>query len=461
MKKYFYLGLLGALVFTCAAADSSRFLYGIATVAGSSSLGDGGLAVDAQIGVIQGIASDRTGNLYLSDTSHHCVRRVDPNGVITTIAGTGIGGFGGDGGPATSAQLHFPYGLAVDTNGYLYIADLDNNRVRRVSPAGIIDTYAGNGNQGSSGDNGPATRARMLSPRNVLVDAAGNLYISEFSGHRIRKVTPQGVITTVAGTGVAGLRGDGGAATAAQMAFPAGMAMDRAGSLYIADSQNQRIRQVVPSGQIVTFLGGSTPGGSSSVTLLTPIAVATDSAGNLFVGDASPSVHEYSTAGKWSVAAGMSAGGFSGDGGPATSARLTLPLDLTVDASGALDIADQHRVRRVNNKGVIVTVAGADYQFGIGDGGAALAAELYQPAGVSLDTAGSLYIADTSTNRIRKVSPAGDISTVAGTGVSAPGAEGGPRYRNFAHAARRRGHRSFRQPAHRRNRRESHPPGRV
>ena len=173
-------------------------------------MGDGGPATAAQIGSIQGIAADRWGNLYLSDTDHHRVRKIDTTGVITTVAGTGAAGFSGDGGPATSAQLNLPYGIAVDLAGYLYIADLNNSRVRRVSPDGTINTYAGSGGQGSTGDGGPATSAQMLTPRNVAVDAAGNLYISEFGGHRVRKVTPDGRIATAAGTGIAGLAATAG-----------------------------------------------------------------------------------------------------------------------------------------------------------------------------------------------------------------------------------------------------------
>ncbi len=278
VKNLIYVGLLLALHPSCEAADSPRTIYSIATVAGSASLGDGGPATDAQIGTLNGVAADRFGDVYLSDTDHNCVRKIDPAGAITTVAGTGTAGFSGDGGPATSAKLNLPYGLAVDANGYLYIADFNNNRIRRVSPAGAIQTYAGRNGQGSSGDGGPATSAQMLSPRNVALDSAGNLYISEFGANRVRKVTPQGVISTVAGTGIAGFGGDGGFATAAQLAFPAGLAIDRNDNLYIADSQNQRIRQVVAGGRIATVLGGTT-----NITLLTPFAVAVDPARRRFV----------------------------------------------------------------------------------------------------------------------------------------------------------------------------------
>jgi uncharacterized protein (TIGR03437 family) len=421
VNKYFYLGLLFALPAACAPADSSRAVYAIATAAGSASLGDGGPAIDAQIAAIQGIAADRSGNLYLSDTGHNSVRKIDPKGIITIVAGVGTAGFSGDGGPATAAQLNLPYGLAVDDSGFLYIADLGNNRVRRVSPAGTIDTYAGRDGQGSSGDGGPATSAQMLSPRNLALDSAGNLYIAEFAGHRIRKVTPDGRIAAFAGNGIAGFGGDGGPATVAQLAFPAGLAFDQNGNFYIADSGNERVRQVLPTGDIVTFLGDST-----AVTLLTPFALAVDASGGLLVVDSTSAVHELTVAGKWIVVAGTSEPGFFGDGGPATAAQLAQPLDLSIDPSGNLYIADQRRVREVDPKGLIVTVAGADYLYGIGDGGPATAAELYLPASVALDAAGDLYIADTGTNRIRQVSPSGAIATVAGTGAASPGGEATP-----------------------------------
>jgi uncharacterized protein (TIGR03437 family) len=404
---------------TARAADPTLLIYGIATVAGSASLGDGGPATAAQIGAIQGIAADRFGNLYLSDTNHQRVRKIDPTGAITTVAGTGTAGFSGDGGPATSAQLNLPYGLAVDQAGYLYIADLNNSRVRRVSPAGAIDTYAGSGGQGSSGDGGLATSAQMLEPRNVAVDAAGNLYISEFGGHRVRKVTPNGLISTAAGTGIAGFGGDGGPAVAAQLAFPAGLALDRLGNLYIADTQNQRVRELLPTGQISTALGGT-----ASITLLTPIAVAVDLAGDIYVADSTAVVHEYTASGRWIVAAGTSAPGFSGDGGPATAAQLSEPLDLSVDLNSNLYIADLVRVREVSSQGIIHTIAGADYLHSIGDGSSATAAELNLPSAVALDSGGNLYIADPGTERVRKVGPSGIIGTAAGTGVALPGGAG-------------------------------------
>ena len=186
MNKYFYLGLLFALPATCAPADSSRAIYAIATVAGSASLGDGGPAIDAQVAAIQGVAADRSGNLYLSDTDHNCVRKIDPKGIITTVAGAGTAGFSGDGGPATAAQLNLPYGLAVDLNGFLYIADLGNNRVRRVSPQGAVTTVAGAGaNTEINGSGDVATFNQLFG---IAVDLGGTLFTADFSGETVRRI---------------------------------------------------------------------------------------------------------------------------------------------------------------------------------------------------------------------------------------------------------------------------------
>ena len=198
MNRYWCLLLALAWAATGGIAAAVRVTYRIETVAGSARMGDGGPATAAQISNIQGIAVDRWGNLYLSDTDNHRIDLISAGGTIGTLAGTGVAGFSGDGGQAAAAQLNLPYGLAADLAGYLYVADLGNDRVRRIGPDGVITTVAGNGNRGSSGDGGAATGAQLLTPRNVAVDAAGNLYFSEFEGHRVRKVTPDGRISTVA-----------------------------------------------------------------------------------------------------------------------------------------------------------------------------------------------------------------------------------------------------------------------
>ena len=175
-------------------AQTPAIAYRIATLAGSSNIGDGGAAAAAQLGNIQGVAVDRLGNTYLSDTDRSLIRKIDGKGIITTIAGNGVAAFGGDGGPAAAASFNLPYGLAADLVGNVYVADLGNQRVRRIAPDGSISTFAGTGVKGSLGDSGLATNAQLMSPRNVAVDAAGNVYISEFEGHRVRRVTTDGNI---------------------------------------------------------------------------------------------------------------------------------------------------------------------------------------------------------------------------------------------------------------------------
>jgi uncharacterized protein (TIGR03437 family) len=417
---------LGALFLawavTAAAQADSRATYQIATVAGSGQIGDGSKATAAQMGAIQGVAVDRLGNVYLSDSDNHRVRKIAANGIVTTIAGTGLAGFGGDGGPATAAQLDTPYGLAVDLAGAVYVADYLNNRVRRIGPDGVISTFAGSGGNASSGDGGPAPSAHLLGPRNVAVDAAGNLYISEFGANRVRKVTLDGNIQTFAGTGIAGNGSDGMPAAITQLSQPTGLAVDRTGVLYIADSGNGLVRKVLSDG-LMSIVLGAAPAKYPYIQLYAPVvALTVDLNQNLYVADDTTVVHEYTAAGAWSAAAGTYTSGFSGDGGPATSATLKDPRDLAVDLAGNLYIADGVRIRKVSN-GVIETIAGDDYAH-VGDGAAATAAELFNPSALWLDAGGNLLIADTGTQRVRKAGSSGTISTLAGTGVAAVGAEG-------------------------------------
>ncbi len=365
-------------------------------------------ALSAPYGNIQGVAVDGSGNVYVSDLNNNLVSRVSPNGTSVVVAGNGVSGFSGDGGAATAASLKGPAGVAVDSAGNLYIADTGNARVREVS-GGIITTVAGSGVGGFSGDGGPATEASLNSAPGVAVDAAGNLYIADFGNNRVREVT-NGIITTIAGDGLGGSTGDGGPATSAKFAGPADVAVDSAGNIYIADQGNQRIQKVT-AGIITTLVGG----------LNNPQGVALDAKGDLYISSSfSHEIFLFSN-GALTKVAGGNGQGFAGDGGPATSAQLAFPTRIAFDSSGNLYIADSvnHRVRRVNSLGVINTFAGnGNFRFS-GDGGAATSAALSAPSSVAFDSAGNLYIADTLNNRIRKVS-GGTITTVAGTGTSVP-----------------------------------------
>ncbi len=349
----------------------------ITTIAGTGEAGfsgDGGPAVDARLLSPIGVAIDPGGNLFISDYVNHRIRKVDPQGTITTWAGTGEAGFSGDGGPALDANLWYPRDIAVDATGNLFIADSVNYRVRKVDPQGIITTVVGTGADGVSGDGGPAVQAGLASPWGLAFDSAGNLYIATQNidlrlkvfppppsppsvletSHRIRKVDPQGTISTFAGMGEWDFSGDGGPATNANFFSPRGMVLDAGGNLYVADSENYRIRKIDPQGIITT-------------------------------------------------AAGTGVWGFSGDGGPAVAAQISFPVGLDVDANGNLYFADfaNHRIRRVDPQGIVVTVAGTGIRGFSGDGGPAFNARLNAPADVALDSNGNLYIADLGNNRIR------------------------------------------------------------
>ena len=330
----------------------------VATVAGTGVLGysgDNGVAASATLANPSAAAYDAGGNLYLADAQNHVVREVLKSGQITTIAGTGLEGYGGDNGVATSAYLDTPTGVAVDSSGNLYIADSHNQRIRKVS-GGIITTIAGTGAAGYSGDGGAATAAQLSLPSAVTIDSNGNLYIADTNNQRIRKITGT-AITTIAGNGEESYAGDGTTATAAALDLPTGVAVDATGNVYIADRHNQRVRMVTPAGTISTIAGSGTASFS---------------------------------------------GGFSGDGAAATAAMLAKPSGVSVDGAGNIYIADtdNQRIRQVSGNTVATVAGGSQQGFG-GDGGAAINANLNSPRGVASDPSGNLTIADTLNQRLR------------------------------------------------------------
>lgn len=329
------------------------------------------------------VVYDAAGNLYLAESSNHLVRKVDLLGMITTVAGTGVQVFSGDGGPAASASLDSPGGLALNARGDLFIADTHNHRVRRVdAKTQQISTVAGTGAAGFSGDGGEATAALMKLPSALACDAAGNLYIADTGNHRVRRLAAStGILTTVAGTGVQGFSGDGGLGTAAAIDSPTSLAVDAAGNLYLADTHNQRIRKLkAPDGRISTVAGNGSFGRSA-------------------------------------------------DRVAASSAALALPRGLSLDAAGNLYLADSanHRVLRIDAvTGVLTTVAGAGVQAYLGDGGSPTASAFDGPHATVISPAGLVTIADTTNGRVRQIfgataSSAGVLRTIAGLGDTTPG----------------------------------------
>jgi len=405
--------------------------YIISTVAGGALPASPAPGVATGIYEPGGLATDAAGNVYFGSLNY--VFRLGRDGMLTRVAGTPAAGFSGDGGLGVNAQLSNPNGVAVDGAGNLYIADTYNNRIRKVAPSGIITTVAGTGTNGNTGDGGPATQAEIDLDGGALMaaDAAGNLYFAGYEGTRIRKISPTGIIGAYAGTGAAGVFGDGGPAVQAGIEDLVGMALDGSGNLYIADSI--WVRKISASGIIATIAGGGTYGVSgdggpaidASFQFLE--SVAADSSGNVYAGDAAR-VRKITPDGIIHALAGTGTQGFSGDGGPALAAQLNTPLSLATDGDGNLYIADEenYRIRMVSAAGAIATVAGnGSYNFQ-GDGGPAVAAQLSGTLGVAVDAAGSLYIADGGNNRVRKVLADGAIATVAGTGAPGASGDGGP-----------------------------------
>ncbi|MEO6723210.1 MAG: T9SS type A sorting domain-containing protein [Ferruginibacter sp.] len=407
----------------------------ISTVAGngvSGRGGDNGPAKSAQLGYVSAIALNSAGEIFIGDNTFGIVRKVDANGIITTVAGTGTYGFSGDGGLATVAKFNAINGVAVDRSGNIFIADTYNNRIRKVNTSGIVTTLAGTGGTGFTGDGKAATTADIKAPRNVAVDNAGNVLIS--SNFRVRQVTVStGIINTIAGNGSGGYCGDNGPVTKSQIYHPVGVAADGSGNIYIVDRENCRIRKVNSAGVITTVAGSGSPGfsgdgGAANLARLNlPTSVAVDRSGNLFITDyGNNRIRKVATNGIITTIAGLSGGGgWTGDG-LASAAKLWGPDGITTDAAGDVYFADQYnnRIRKITTTGTIITVAGKGTQGFAGDNGPALLASLYWPNGVTVDKSGNVFFTDRRNNRVRKVSTAGIITTVAGNGGQAYNGDG-------------------------------------
>jgi uncharacterized protein (TIGR03437 family) len=434
----------GNLYFSASNCVFKMDAHGTVTlIAGNSRAGfsgDGGLAVNAQLNAPEGIAFDPNGNIYIADSRNNRIRQVSPSGIIITFAGDGTISPGGgpsaygDGGPATSAQLHLPMGVAVDTNFNVYIADTGDNTIREVTADGNIATIAGDSFPSYQGDAGLAIAAELHGPEDVAVDSSGNIYIADTQNAYIRKVTTDGNINFIAGDGSIGFTGDGGYATSADLIAPFALAVDSSGNVYFAENGDSRIRRIdAKSLDISTVAGNGTPGFSGDGSTATnaemnsPTGLAIDSTGSLYIADSLNCRIRKVASGNISTFAGNGTFSYSGDGRPAIQAQLNTPQGVAADAAGNLYIADtlNNVVRKVSPNGTISNYAGNGGAGNSGDGSAATSAQLHGPQGLAADTFGNLYIADTMNAKVRKVSASGVIATVAGSGTPGSGGDGG------------------------------------
>ncbi len=363
-----------------------------------------------------GIAVDNVGRVVIADTQANRVRRLDASGALTTIAGTGVAGASGDGGPAASAQLAHPAAVAVDGIGRVVIADTDNGRIRRIELDGTIVTIAGT-SPGYSGDGGFATSARLSDVQGVAVDGLGRIFIGDTSNQRVRMIETDGVITTIAGTGVLGTDALGGPATGAELEGPAGVAVDAFGDVFICDSYGTRILKV-DTGHLMTQIA----------TASQPQGLAVDELGRVLVADTHANrIVRVALDGGVTTIAGTGTRGFAGDGAAATSALLAQPEGVAIDGHGGIVIVDtlNFRIRRIAVDGTIATIAGTGAAGAVGDDNAATSATLLA-AGIAYDAQGRLLIADAQHARVRRVELDGTIGTIAGTGLPGATGDGGP-----------------------------------
>jgi streptogramin lyase len=362
-----------------------------------------------------GVAVDGSGNVYVADYGNHTIRKITPAGVVTTLAGT-AGSQGSADGTGSAARFSFPLGVAVDGSGNVYVAE--NNTIRKITPAGVVTTLAGTAGSSGSAD-GTGSAARFYQPWGVAVDGSGNVYVADSRNHTIRKITPAGVVTTLAGT--AGSSGSAnGTGSAARFYYPYGVAVDSSGNVYVADTSNQTIRTITPAGVVTTLAGtagayGSADGTGSAARFYYPAGVAVDGSGNVYVADSGSTIRTITPAGVVTTLAGTAGASGSADG-TGSAARFNVPKGVAVDGSGNVYVADtsNHTIRKITPAGGVTTLAGTAGAYGSADGTGS-AARFYYPEGVAVDASGNVYVADAGNNTIRKITPAGVVTTLAGT----------------------------------------------
>jgi sugar lactone lactonase YvrE len=405
-------------------------VYSFAPLAGNPAVLDhtDGTGTNARFFNPTAAAVDAAGNIYVADGGDHTVRKISAGGTVTTLAGSS-GHPGSSDGSGSGAQFLYPYAVAVDGSGNVYVADSGNHNIRRVTPGGTVSTVAGTAGSPGSMD-GTGTAALFNTPQGIAVDAMGNVYVSDTNNSTVRRITPAGVVTTLAGAaGQSG--GSDGTGSSARFSYPYGLASDAAGNVYVADLGNSTIRKLTPGGVVSTLAGsagqsGSADGAGGSARFNHPSAVALDTAGNVYVADTSnQTVREISPAGTVTTLAGAAGIGGNADGsGPAAS--FFYPGGIASTGAGTLYIADtgNHTLRVMDSPGAVATLAGSAGEKGSADGTGTQALFAY-PYGISSDGSGHLYVADSGNNTVRKVSTAGVVTTFAGTAGVPPGSANG------------------------------------
>ncbi len=425
--RIFAFLLVGLNFLSLSAAAQSIYseAYTFTTFAGIARTGSAdGVGTDAQFDSPFGVAADGAGNVYVADSDNNTIRKITPQGVVTTLAGV-AGYFGTNDGTGGAARFDYPIGLAVDSNGNVYVADSYNNTIRKVTPQGVVTTLAGVAGYYGTND-GTASEALFDYPKGVAVDSADNVYVADSGNNTIRKITPQGVVTTLAGLAQFDQNGNpiagtnDGTGSLARFDFPQGVAVDSADNVYVADTYNDTIRKVTPDGVVITLAGlagksGSTDGAGAKARFYIPSGIAVDSAGNVYAADSyNDTIREVTPAGVVTTLAGI-ASDVGNANGTGSKARFSFPSSVAVDAAGNVYVADTDNstIREITSAALVTTIAGVAVSFGTADGTGS-EARFDVPWAIATGPNGNIYIADTGNCSVRKITPAGLVTTVAG-----------------------------------------------
>ena len=387
----------------------------VTTLAGSGNQGSAdGSGAAASFNSPEGVAVDSGGNIFVADTYNNTIRKITAAGIVSTLAGSAYGSSGSVDGTGSAASFSNPSGVAVDTSGNIFVADTYNYKIRKITPAGVVSTLAGSGSQGSV--NGTGTAASFGYFLGVAVDASGNVFVADTANNKIRKITPAGVVTTLAGSGSQGSAD--GTGTAASFSYPSGVSVDTGGNVFVADTDNRKIRKITPAGVVTTIAGssrwGAADGSGAAASFQAPMGVAVDASGNVFVADANNhNIRKITPAGMVNTVSGTN---MAVDGNDIT-ATFWNPIGVAMDASGNVFVADcdNNRIRKITPAGAVTTFAGSGRPDSA-DGTGAVAG-FFRPTGVAVDASGNVFVADNGNMKIRKITPAGEVSTLAGNGT--------------------------------------------